>query len=347
MKPSIFLLLLAALYARASSSERPPCGFPAIYNFGDSNSDTGGISAAFQPTPWPYGETFFKQPVGRASDGRQVIDFMAERLELPYLSAYLNSIGANFSHGANFATGGSTIRRQNETIFQNGISPFSLDVQIWHYDQFRSRTTQLYNQVGFRKMSNDQIQATLPDILSHFSAAIQHLYEEGARSFWIHNTGPIGCLPVSTLYVVNPQPGFLDQYGCVKGQNDMALEFNKQLKDTVAKLRNQLPQAAITYVDVYAAKYGLISTAKNQGFEDPMKICCGYHEKDGHVWCGQKGQTLNGTSVFGASCNNPEAYISWDAVHYTESANHWFANHILNGSLSDPPVPITLACYRD
>lgn len=377
MNPSMFLLFLVFLFARASSDERAPCIFPAIYNFGDSNSDTGGISAAFQPVSWPYGETFFKQPAGRASDGRLVIDFIAERLGLPYLSAYLNSIGANFSHGANFATGGSTIRRQNETIFENGISPFSLDVQIWHYDQLRSRTTQLYNQVkdsfqksvlpnpedfnkaiytfdigqndlsvGFRKMSNEQLLATLPDILLHFSEAIQHLYEQGARSFWIHNTGPIGCLPVSTLYVTNPQPGFLDEYGCIKSQNEMAVEFNKQLKDTVTKLRNQLPQAAITYVDVYAAKYGLISNSKSQGFEDPMKICCGYHEKDGHVWCGQKGQTYNGTSVFGSSCEKPETNISWDAVHYTESANHWFANHILNGSLSDPPNPITQACNR-
>lgn len=71
--------------------------------------------------------------------------FSAEEVGLPYLSAYLNSIGANFSHGANFATGGSTIRRQNETIFQYGISPFSLDVQIWHHDQFKSRTKDLYN----------------------------------------------------------------------------------------------------------------------------------------------------------------------------------------------------------
>ncbi|KAK1374321.1 hypothetical protein POM88_030514 [Heracleum sosnowskyi] len=30
-----------------------PCVFPAIYNFGDSNSDTGGISAAFLPIPNP------------------------------------------------------------------------------------------------------------------------------------------------------------------------------------------------------------------------------------------------------------------------------------------------------
>jgi hypothetical protein len=65
---------------------------------------------------------------------------------LPYLSAYLNSLGTNYRHGANFATGGSTIRRQNETIFQYGISPFSLDIQIVQFNQFKARTKLLYQE---------------------------------------------------------------------------------------------------------------------------------------------------------------------------------------------------------
>lgn len=162
-----------------------PCDFPAIYNFGDSNSDTGGISAAFYPAGQPSGETFFHQPVGRASDGRLIIDFIgilhfnlfsalqaciqngcfskfhrkfisllcfyaAESLRLPYLSAYLNSIGTSFRYGANFATGGSTIRRLNESFFANGVSPFSLDIQIAQFDQFKTRTSNLYNQSNMK-----------------------------------------------------------------------------------------------------------------------------------------------------------------------------------------------------
>jgi len=76
--------------------------------------------------------------------------FAAERLGLPYLSAYLNSLGSNFRHGANFATGGSTIRRQNETIFQYGISPFSLDMQIAQFDQFKARSALLFTQSQLR-----------------------------------------------------------------------------------------------------------------------------------------------------------------------------------------------------
>lgn len=52
------------------------CDIPAIYNFGDSNSDTGGISATLSRAGPPTGETYFGIPTGRASDGRLIIDFI-------------------------------------------------------------------------------------------------------------------------------------------------------------------------------------------------------------------------------------------------------------------------------
>ncbi|CAK9180426.1 unnamed protein product [Ilex paraguariensis] len=352
----------------------PPCDIPAIYNFGDSNSDTGGIAAAFFPMAAPCGETFFGRPAGRGSDGRLIIDFIADHLGLPHLSAYLDSIGTNFQHGANFATGGATIRQQNESWFEHGVSPFPLDIQVEHHNQFQERTTYFYNQAkepsdrirlprpedfskalytfdigqndiaaGLRTLSIEKLRATIPNIVNQFAAAVQGIYEKGGRIFWVHNTGPIGCLPVSTVNVHDPLPGYLDEKGCIKDQNDMAAEFNKQLKDKVIQLRAKLPQATLTYVDVYSAKYGLISNAKNQGFEDPFKICCGYHKNSIDVWCGNNA-TINGTEVYAGSCTNPSAVISWDGVHYTEAANLWIANHIINGSLSDPPIPITQAC---
>ncbi|KAF4385862.1 hypothetical protein F8388_010418, partial [Cannabis sativa] len=361
----------------AAAAASPPCSFPALYNFGDSNSDTGGISAAFEPIPAPYGEGFFHKPSGRDCDGRLIVDFIAERIGLPYLSAYLNSLGTNYRHGANFATGGSTIRRPNETIYEYGISPFSLDMQIVQFNQFKARTKELYERaaktpsersklpnpdefskalytfdigqndlsVGFRKLSSEQLLAALPDIVNQLAKAVQNIYQQGGRSFWIHNTGPIGCLPVNFFYNLNPPPDFVDQFGCVKTQNEMAVEFNKKLKERVIKLRTELPEAAITYVDVYAAKTGMIGNAKAQGFTDPLKVCCGYHVKYDHVWCGTK-SLVNGSAVFGSACENPSTAISWDGVHYSQAANQWVASRILNGSLTDPPIPVTQACKR-
>jgi len=58
------------------------CDFEAIFNFGDSNSDTGGFHAAFPAQPSPYGMTYFKKPVGRASDGRLIVDFLGNDLPI-------------------------------------------------------------------------------------------------------------------------------------------------------------------------------------------------------------------------------------------------------------------------
>lgn len=54
------------------------CDFPAIFNFGASNADTGGLAASFfvAAPKSPNGETYFHRPAGRFSDGRLIIDFL-------------------------------------------------------------------------------------------------------------------------------------------------------------------------------------------------------------------------------------------------------------------------------
>lgn len=75
-----------------------------------------------------------------------------------------------------------------------------------------------------------------------------------------------------------------------------------------------------------------------------MRICCGIHVNGYDIWCGQKGN-INGSEVYGGSCPKPWAVISWDGVHYTEAANAWVASTLINASFSDPPIPISRACY--
>lgn len=63
----------------------------------------------------------------------------------------------------------------------------------------------------------------------------------------------------------SPKPGNNDGIGCIKSYNEVAEEFNNQLRDRVSQLRIQLPGAALVYVDIYSAKYYLIREAKKIG----------------------------------------------------------------------------------
>uniref|UniRef100_A0A2P2K9U0 Alpha-L-fucosidase 3-like n=1 Tax=Rhizophora mucronata TaxID=61149 RepID=A0A2P2K9U0_RHIMU len=276
-----------------------PCHFPAIFNFGDSNSDTGGLSAVFGQAPPPDGETYFHSPAGRYCDGRLIVDFMAESFGLPHLSAYLDSVGSNFSHGANFATAGSTIRPQNTTLRQSGFSPISLDVQWNEFYDFHRRSQIVRCRGGvyekllpkaedfskalyafdigqnditsgyFSNMSDSQVKAFIPDLISQFKDIVTWVYGQGGRSFWIHNTGPVGCL----AYVLDRIPVLaaeVDRAGCATPFNEVAELFNRQLKDVVVQLRKELPEAALTYVDVYSLKYNLITHARKYGMHWPI-----------------------------------------------------------------------------
>ncbi|KAK6930944.1 GDSL lipase/esterase [Dillenia turbinata] len=356
------------------SSSSGSCHFPAVFNFGDSNSDTGAVSAAFNRVLSPNGITFFGKPSGRYCDGRLIIDFIAEKLELPFLSAYLNSIGANFRNGANFAASGCTIEPTNVRLCKEGFNPLTLDVQLSQFEQFKQRTVELYNQAqsspiknilprpedfskalytldigqndlnaGIISMTDEEISKSVPSLIDRFAKAIEQLYQQGARSFWIHNTGPIGCLPYITI-TFPPKPENVDENGCVKSYNKLAQEFNKQMEDRMSLLRNHLDNAMLVYVDIYTAKYSLIREPKKHGFVDPHGYCCG-HYGDYHVECGEK-TMINGTEIHGTSCSNPPAYISWDGIHYSDAANQWVAHKILDGSFSDPPISIAEACFK-
>lgn len=128
---------------------------------------------------------------------------IAESLGLPYLSAFLDSVGSNFSHGANFATAGSPIRALNSTLRQSGFSPFSLDVQFVQFYNFHNRSQTVRSRGGvyktmlpesdsfskalytfdigqndltagyFANKTVEQVETEVPEIISQFMNAIK------------------------------------------------------------------------------------------------------------------------------------------------------------------------------
>lgn len=69
----------------------------------------------------------------------------AERLGLPFLNAYLDSLQPNFQHGANFAASGSTIQPVDSKLFGAGFNPLSLNIQLSQFERLKERSMELYN----------------------------------------------------------------------------------------------------------------------------------------------------------------------------------------------------------
>jgi len=341
--------------AAGARRDTPPAAPPSpvvIFNFGDSNSDTGGMAAVNgMNLNLPEGRTFFRRSTGRLSDGRLVIDFICESLQTPYLSPYLKALGADFRNGANFAIGGSTA--------SPGGSPFSLDVQLHQWLYFRDRSMEMIDlgqkppidRDGFRRaiytidigqndlsaymhLPFDQVLAKIPSVVAQIKYTIETLYAHGGRKFWIHGTGALGCLP-QKLAIPRDDDADLDARGCLETYNAAARRFNALLAAACAELRRRMVDAALVFVDVYAAKYDLVASHAAHGIARPLMACCGYggppYNYHHFKACMSAEMQL---------CDVGARFASWDGVHFTEAANAIVAAKLLTGNHSTPRVTI-------
>ncbi|CAA0833594.1 GDSL esterase/lipase [Striga hermonthica] len=349
------------------------CRYPAVFNFGDSNSDTGNLVAGTgQTLNLPNGQTHFNRSSGRFCDGRLIVDFLMDAMELPFLNAYLDSIGAPvFRRGCNFAAAGATVLKPPA----RSLCPFSLRIQVAQFLRFKAKVEEIQTESSkyeeyipaqdyFEKAlymfdiaqndlntpfmddkTVDEVVASIPTILLEFENGIEKVYDQGGRNFWIHNTGPLGCLPMNIAGFGNEEPFKLDELGCVGDLNRVARIFNLNLLDLTKKLQGQYPDANITLVDIFSIKLDLIANYSLHGFKQPRMACCGYggppFNYDRRVSCGETA-VVDGSLVMAGGCDDSREYVSWDGVHYTEAANRHVASQILTGKyyldLDHPPV---------
>ena len=91
------------------------------------------------------------------------------------------------------------------------------------------------------------------------------MYQNGGKNFWIHNTGPLGCLPEILATIGQNYIGDNDNYGCLQSLNNAAKKFNEQLYTLCEELRSEMKDATIVHVDMYSIKYGVITNPSIYG----------------------------------------------------------------------------------
>lgn len=370
--PHITFISLLLYSAASSSAAKPPTTtthhrpFKNVYAFGDSYTDTGNTGSNTGPSGFmfvsnlPYGTTFFHRPTNRYSDGRLMIDFVAQALSLRFLPPYLDP-SADRSSGVNFAVAGSTaivhsfFTKNNITL---NITPQSLETDLaWFNKMLKgkgcenstatpSECASVFNdaliwvgEIGANdyaysfgsSVSTKTIQKLAINSVSVF---LDTLLKKGAKYVVVQGLPPTGCLTLSMYLAPDDRDGF----GCVGTANKQSYIHNTALVAKVNALRKQFPKSTIVYADYYNAYLNVIKNANKYGFRDLFKACCGYgggdYNFDYFHACG---------SPSSAACADPSKYINWDGVHLTEAMYRAMADAFLNGTYTQPPFGYLLS----
>ncbi|AES71072.2 GDSL esterase/lipase At5g45910 [Medicago truncatula] len=351
-------------------SNANPLPYEAIFNFGDSTSDTG--NAAFDHLNVmekliPYGSTYFKHPSGRQSNGRLIIDFIAEAYGLPFLPAYKNitKIPDDIKKGVNFAYAGSTAL---DVKYFSGISGVSapkesLNVQFdWfkklkpdlckskeECDSFFKNSLFIVGEIGgndiFYHLSKTitELREKVPLMVESIKNTTNALIEEGAVELVVPGNFPMGCNTDILSKKISQKKEDYDEFGCLIAYNTLIEYFNEQLKKSIETIKQKHPQAKIVYFDYYNDAKRLYQTPQQYGFisdkVEILKACCGgsgpYHHDE--YWCGTPNTTV---------CSDPSKLINWDGPHFTEAAYKQIAKGLIEGPFAYPslkPAPFKIA----
>ncbi|CAD5176407.1 unnamed protein product [Musa acuminata subsp. malaccensis] len=346
-----FLLLFPCFHLSGSQS------YNALFSFGDSLSDTGNVVVA----GLPYGMSFFGRPTGRCSNGRLVIDFIAEALGLPLLPPS-TAKGKSFLKGANFAyTAATTLgfRFFHRLGLSSGLwVNASLSTQIRSFEQmmpslcnssqeckeYLSKSLFVVGEFGgndyntpiFAGRSLKQVYTFVPKVIHAIHSGVERLIGHGATEIVVPGMLPIGCFPMFlTLYSTSNTNDYTD-IGCLNKFNDLTSYHNSLLRRRLRGLQRRYSWTRIRYADFFDPTIQFITSPTQYGFSDggALKACCGAGGRGDYnvnleAKCAEPGSDV---------CSDPSMYVSWDGIHLTEAAYRLIANGWLKGPYANPPI---------
>ncbi|XLR48702.1 hypothetical protein S83_033362 [Arachis hypogaea] len=314
---------------------------PALYVFGDSLVDNGNnnwIPDVAKSNYYPYGSNFFAGPTGRFSNGKNLVDFLAEYMGLPYPPPYLSKERPSSLTGINYASGAAGIVEY--TGSQVGVV-LPLDEQLANFQMTITRDLPIHmtqsqisehlskaiyllsignndyliNYLGaFTGVSpTSTVYAPEPfaDLLINtLEKQLQQLYKLGARKIILNDLCPLGCTP---MYLKTcPHKG-----ACVDEINALVQHFNKRLPSMLQRLSSTLTGAVFVQGNIYATATEIILNPTKYGFSDVRNQCC---ETSFNLMC----------MPLKTPCSDPQEKFFWDGAHPTEATYSIIAKRMVS-----------------
>ncbi|KAJ9135962.1 hypothetical protein P3X46_033080 [Hevea brasiliensis] len=324
---------------------------PCYFIFGDSfavNGNDNGLDA-YKANYLPYGIDFPAGPTGRFSNGKTMVDVLAEKVGLKdYIPPFRKvGNGSEILKGVNYASGGAIM--QQETAGSK-VTSISISQQIKFH---RKIVRRIGNILGSKNKTNDYLQKCLYSVgigsndylvdyytpLNNGSEPtrkfpseayaeelvdgylfnhLNNLYRSGARKIAIFGLGPLGCSPaVVKIYATNQH--------CISVIDTDIHIFNSRISMVVDRFNKNYKNAKFTYINIY----DLTSTNVLPGFKQTQVPCC---ETDYDGACYPKT----------TRCQNVNDYFYWDGYRPTEAANIILANLAYNASVPENAHPYNI-----